>query len=352
MKVVFCWSAISGYMAACWRNLSQRAGIDLHVVAHGSPSSAGCHNELLAGLSHTLLDERTRHDERAVEGLVAGHKPDIVVTTGWWLPAYRKLVHSPRLAPAKFVMGVDSPWRHEGQFLTRLRYGRSLRKFHHFFVTGERSWQYVTRLGVPPDRISRGMYGVDTAAWNQVATSRQRTPWPRRFVFLGRYDAVKSIDVLVAGYRAYRTLVSDPWPLVCCGTGPERHRFTGAPGIIDNGFVQPGELPRVLAQSGVFVLPSRFDPWPLALVEAAAAGLPVVCTDACGSAVEVVRPFYNGLVIPSGSSAALASALVAVHDRGDALAEWGFRSVELAAPYASEFWADRWQDACARLMAG
>lgn len=352
MKVVYCWSDLSGYMAACWRELVGRTGVDVHVLAHGSTSYGSFHSGLLEGLSHRLLTETERGDALLVETLVAEQRPDIVVMTGWWLAPYRNLVHSPRLARAKFIMGVDSPWRHEAQFLNRVRYGRTLRKFDHFFVTGERSWQYVTRLGVPPARISRGMYGVDVTGWNHVASRRAAGGWPRQFVFLGRYDWVKAIDVLVAGYRAYRNMVSDPWPLVCCGSGPEKPRLTNAEGILDKGFVQPGDLPGVLAESGAFVLPSRFDPWPLALVEAAAAGLPVICTDACGSAVEVVRPFYNGLVIPKDSPAALAEAFAAVHARFALLAEWGQRSIELARPYATQFWADRWVTAFQRLMAG
>jgi aryl-alcohol dehydrogenase-like predicted oxidoreductase len=31
VKIVFCWSAISGYMAACWRALAARPGIEVHV---------------------------------------------------------------------------------------------------------------------------------------------------------------------------------------------------------------------------------------------------------------------------------------------------------------------------------
>jgi glycosyltransferase involved in cell wall biosynthesis len=157
--------------------------------------------------------------------------------------------------------------------------------------------------------------------------------------------------VLVAGYQAYRNAVADPWSLVCCGTGPDRPLLAGAEGILDKGFVQPGDLPGVLAESGAFVLPSRFDPWPLALVEAAATGMPVICTDACGSAVEVVRPLYNGLVIPKDSPTALAEAFATVHERRTSLPEWGQRSVELSRPYATEFWADRWVSAFQRLTA-
>jgi glycosyltransferase involved in cell wall biosynthesis len=351
MKIVFCWSAISGYMAACWKEMARRPEIDVHVIAHGSASGSSFHSNLLHGLSHRLLSQREQDDAIAIEGLVAEQKADVVVTTGWWLAPYRNLVHSSKLAGTKFIMGVDSPWRHEAQFLTRLRYGTSIRKFDHFFVTGERSWQYVTRLGVPPNKISRGMYGVDVAAWTKVASRRSTSPWPRQFVFLGRYERVKAVDVLVEAYRRYRQRVSDPWSLICCGTGPDRDLLAGADGIIDRGFVQPVDLQDVLADSGAFVMPSRFDPWPLALVEAAATGLPVVCTDACGSAVEVVRPYYNGLMVPKESPAALAAAMMTIHERVDDLAQWGQRSIELASPYATEFWADRWVTACRRLTA-
>lgn len=350
MKVVFCWSAISGYMAACWRELARRSGIDLHVIAHAASGRGSFEPSLMDGISFHLLDEAGRHDDTAIRNLVREQQPAIVATTGWWLGPYRRLVHCPQLSTTKFVMGVDSPWRHEAQFLTRLRYGRSLRKFDHFFVTGERSWQYVTRLGVPADAISLGMYGVDVDHWDKVAARRDAAHWPRKFVFMGRYEHVKAIDVLVAGYQAYRGMVQEPWPLVCCGAGSARTLLTGAEGVIDKGFLQPAAMVDVLAQCGAFVLPSRFDPWPLAIVEAAAAGLPIICSDACGSAVEVVRPYYNGLVVPKESPAALARAFAAIHDRADSLATWGRRSTELARPYSAEFWADRWTTAFARLM--
>jgi glycosyltransferase involved in cell wall biosynthesis len=351
MKVVYCWSALSGYMAACWKELAGRPGLDVHVIAHRPPGTASFHSDLLAGLSHRLLGETEQHDGRLIEQLVVEQQPDVVVTTGWWLAAYRRLVHSRCLTGTVFIMGVDSPWRYEAQFLTRLRYGRSLRRFDHFFVAGERSWQYVTRLGVPADQISRGMYGVDVIGWSHALARRESAGWPRQFVFLGRYEAVKAVDVLVAGYADYRRTTAHPWSLVCCGTGPDKPLLAGVDGVVDKGFVQPRDLVDVLAKSGAFVLPSRFDPWPLALVEAAASGLPVICTEACGSAVEVVRPHYNGFIIPPDSPAALARAFAAIQQKGDALAEWGRRSLQLARPYAAEFWADRWMSAFEKLTA-
>ncbi|MGB8853821.1 MAG: glycosyltransferase family 4 protein [Pirellulales bacterium] len=342
MKIIFCWSVISGYMATCWQELARRPGVDLHVIAHRSHGATAFDDSLLHGLSHRYLDVPEHDDATLIRKLVEAEKPDVIAMTGWWLPAYRGLVHARNLAHVRFIMGVDTPWRTEAQFLTRFRYARSLRKFDHFFVTGERSWQYVTRLGVPAERVSRGMYGVDVAGLAAAGASRDASAWPKRFMFMGRYAREKGLDVLVSAYAAYRERVADPWPLVCCGRGPDGAALANTPGITDLGFLQPHELINQLAASGTFVMPSRFDPWPLALVEAAAAGLPIVCSDACGSAVEIVRPYFNGFVVPKESPAALADALHAIHARYADLPEWGRRAAEFAAAYSSELWADRW----------
>ena len=64
-----------------------------------------------------------------------------------------------------------------------------------------------------------------------------------------------------------------------------------------------------LLQAGVFVLPSRFEGMPNALLEAMAAGLAVVVTDASPGPLEVVEEGVSGLVVPSDDPYALAEAL-------------------------------------------
>jgi len=56
-------------------------------------------------------------------------------------------------------------------------------------------------------------------------------------------------------------------------------------------------------------LPSRFEGMPNALLEAMAAGLAVVVTDASPGPLEVVEDGVNGLVVPSDDAQALAVAL-------------------------------------------
>jgi glycosyltransferase involved in cell wall biosynthesis len=296
----------------------------------------------MSGLRCRLLDEHERLDSKLIEDWLVEQDPDVVVTTGWWQRNYRRLESAPRLRGKAFITGVDTPWRTPLQFLNRIRVGSYLRRLDRLVVAGERAWKHVRKLGVPEHRIGRGQYGVDWSSLGVVAAERARGNWPRRFLYAGRYVREKGVDVLVKGYAAYCESVVDPWPLDCCGMGPLATSLAGREGVTDSGFVQPAEMKWHWRKAGAFVIPSRFDPWPLALVEAAASGLPVIASDACGSADEVLRRGSSGLVVPAGSARALAVAMAALHQRHAELPAWGNRSRALAASYSAEAWAGNW----------
>jgi glycosyltransferase involved in cell wall biosynthesis len=74
------------------------------------------------------------------------------------------------------------------------------------------------------------------------------------------------------------------------------------------GTRSPGEMPQEYAQADVFCLPSWWEAMPLSVLEAMAAGLPVVASDV-GEVRHIVGDGATGLVVPSRSPQSLASAL-------------------------------------------
>lgn len=343
VKVIFCWSDISGYMAACWRTLQDYPEINLHVLAFQARTETAFSDRLMQGIPHRLLDLQERQDSALIRKYVLAENPDIIVMCGWLHQPYRQLAFDPDLRDVKFIMGMDTPWQGTWrQQLAPWLLRRYLKRMEHVFVTGERSWQYAQHLGIPTNRIHKGLYGIDYDRWATLLNDRQQAAWPRSFLFVGRYIPIKAIDMLVAAYQQYRSQVGDPWPLVCCGKGELASLLDDQLGIENRGFVQPDAMRIIWRQAGAFILPSRFDPWPLAIVEAAAAGLPIICSDACGSSVEVVRSWYNGLTVDGHNGSQLCSAMLAFHRNYDLLPTWGHRSQQLAAPYSSSIWLERW----------
>lgn len=352
MRVVILWRGISGYMASCWRALAQREGVELFVLAWGPTGNAPFDPEVMSGIPHRLLDEQERHDATLVERMVGEQQPDVVVICGWSDPPYVRLRRRWSSRPVRFAMNMDTPWLGTTkQYLNLYRLGRLVRSMDLVFVAGERAWQYARRFGVPERNIVRGCYGIDYHALTPAMEMRLSRPegWPRRFLYAGRYVHDKAIDVLVEGYRRYRARASDPWPLDCCGSGPLASALRGVEGISDLGFVQPRDQPRLFSEHGAFVLASRFDPWPLVLVEASAAGLPAVCSEACGSAVELQRSNETGFRVATGDPDALAEGLRRCAARIDDLPEMGRRLQVAAANYSADAWARHWHEELRRV---
>lgn len=68
------------------------------------------------------------------------------------------------------------------------------------------------------------------------------------------------------------------------------------------------DVPRLLAAADLYVQPSRWEGWPVAVVEAMAAGLPVVASD-CSGRPRDFRDGEHGWIVPTGDLAALGNAL-------------------------------------------
>jgi glycosyltransferase involved in cell wall biosynthesis len=213
-------------------------------------------------------------------------------------------------------------------------------------TTGVRSREYARRIGVPESRIRSGYYGFDFKRFSAVAGNRTLASgkWPRQFLFTGRYVPQKDLRTLIEAYTVYRRSVSNPWGLTCCGAGVDGHLLKDIPGVVDAGFTQPADLPSVFAAHGVFVLPSRFEPWGVVLGEAAASGLPLICTSACGAGDDLVRPYYSGLVVAPQDVAGLSRAMRWMHEHEDELPLMGQRGQLLAEAFSADAWAARWHN--------
>lgn len=75
------------------------------------------------------------------------------------------------------------------------------------------------------------------------------------------------------------------------------------------GFKNKAELAKYFCASDIFVLPTRYDIWGLVINEAMSFGLPIISTDKCAAADELINIYNNGIIVPIEDEVALANAL-------------------------------------------
>jgi glycosyltransferase involved in cell wall biosynthesis len=131
-------------------------------------------------------------------------------------------------------------------------------------------------------------------------------------VAAGRLAPEKGFDVLLAAFSQLGPGFPE-WRLVILGEGPERpalNVLAKSLGIADRvsfpGWIEePGEW---FATADLFVMSSRYEGFPNALLEAMACGLPVISTECVGSR-EIVTHNVDGVLVPLDSAPALAEAM-------------------------------------------
>ena len=309
MKVLFVWSGLTGYMGDCWRELAKAPGVELRVSVDTSGSLCGGRFE--AGDVMRGLDWS--------ENLPTDWTPDIVFTVGWRNPLCRAAALREWGGRTRKVCCFDMPWEWRfRKIAARFVLWRYLRRFDAAFVPGAVARQYAHWLGFR--QVYDGLFATNLRRFGAHVGGRG-------FLYVGRESAEKGLDVLRAAYERYR-LEGGTWPLE-----------------IVNG-VSPDALGPIYAGADCFVLASRYEPWGVVLVEAAAAGLPIICTDACGARHEVVRG--NGIVVKAGSVQELAAAMAEVSGGARRFDLEAGR--QLATSYSCEAWTERVLDICGKLV--
>jgi glycosyltransferase involved in cell wall biosynthesis len=169
--------------------------------------------------------------------------------------------------------------------------------------------------GVCPGRNPRVLYNcADIELFNGVA--RLRGSGSKRILHIGKFEHKKSQDVLLAalqllldrGLDCKLTMVGAAGPALeevrqaAAGFGDRVSMFVDVP---------HEQIPGHMANCDLFVLPSRAEGFPLVLIEAGAAGLPVVATN-IGGIDELITDNANGLLVEPDNPRALADAMAKV----------------------------------------
>lgn len=193
----------------------------------------------------------------------------------------------------------------------------------------------LAALGVEPARIELVPRGVELTLFHPRQRDRA---WLARFglgdgpvvLYVGRLSHEKNLDLLGRAFAAVRTQRPHA-SLLLVGDGPAAATLDG-PGVVRAGYLHGDELARAFASADLFAMPSETETFGNVVVEAQAAGLPVVVARG-GAAREQIVPGQTGLVVDGAGPAEMAAALLRLIDDPAWRADLGQRAHRHAQRY-------------------
>jgi glycosyltransferase involved in cell wall biosynthesis len=236
-------------------------------------------------------------------------------------------------------------------------------------VGGQRHVEYLVELGMPCERVFTGYDVVDNDYFGRRTAEIRNSKFEIRnkrglpenyFLASARFIEKKNLPRLIRAYAEYRqksqTGGNSTWDLVLLGDGPLRETLNSQLSTLNlnehvhlPGFKRYDELPVYNALAKAFVHASTSEQWGLVVNEAIASGLPVIVSDRCGCAPELVNG--NGFTFDPTKEHELTARLLEMASLSDEeRKQLGDNSYRIAANFAPERFGEGLERAASMAM--
>lgn len=300
----------------------------------------------VAGDSANKLESARRFlaTERKLRAWMKAEKPDAVLAFSSKL-AMQLLLAGGHGGPALICSERANPAFRAESAATRME-RRLLKKADGFIFQTQR----VSLLFPPEMRergtvIHNGLFSPDIPE-EPVPFARRRK---KEICAVGRLEnEQKAYDVMLDAFALFREKHPEHVLHIYGSGGSEAaiRAQAAALGLTDS-VVLHGNLPHVIHEikdMGMFVMTSRFEGMPNALIEAMACGLPCVCTDCDFGPAELIRDGESGLLAPVDDVAAIAAAMGRVADDAVLAERLSRGALEIRRTHAREIICGQYRD--------
>ena len=339
-KVFFLFTEISGYMHNCFEK-SVDSGYMIHAVVYPVNKEAPF---ILKNSKSIIFHNRNdffSHD-KLIE-LVLSANPDLIVVSGWIDKDYLKVAKYFRNS-IKTVVAIDTQWVASFKQIIFSIFGKFFlnNRFKYAWVPGNKQYKYAEKLGFNSTEIFKNLYSCNTDVFSKNSPYLSDTKsnfFPKVFLYVGRYIVSKGLSQLCRSFLELKKNNPNNWELWCIGTGPEWDNRIFDSSIRHLGFIQPNEFTSILNKTGVYVLPSNFEPWGVSLHEFASAGFPIISSDISGASEDLVLNDINGFIYLNNSNEELKEAMLKMMNLSDTeLIKMAKASIDLSKKFSPDKW--------------
>lgn len=317
-KILYLYAEVMGYTLSTLEKLVN-FGAEVHVVCYDT-------GKITPYKINTTLKikfyQRSKINSDTILNLAKKIKPNVIVVSGWqdreYLSSCKVFVHQ----GLPVVCGFDDQWtgslkQHFASSLSKLGIFKTW--FTHAWVCGPRQFEYASRLGFDKNKILFDLYSADLKLFVKAflkAKKKKIKTYPHNFLFVGRFEKVKGLDILLKAWDRITEFRKD-WTLTMVGNGSLNSDFKKHTGVKILNFLQPKDLIKLIEKSGCFVLPSRFEPWGVVVHEFAAAGMPLILSNAVGSSDMFLINGANGYLFEKNNVLSLENKLLKIIKSSD-----------------------------------
>jgi glycosyltransferase involved in cell wall biosynthesis len=307
MKILFLYTELAEYTLACIRALKNSSDSPEVLVIH-YPANPEAPFKFDLSLTGKFISTEKIPNYSVLKKEVDCFSPDKIVVSGWANKNYLRICRYYR-SKARCILTMDNRWNGSiKQHILKNVFGITLKKiFAKIWIPGSPQREYAKKLGFGEDEIMEGFYCCDTGLYikmGKAALERKKSKFPKKFLCVARYIPQKNYELLWGAFAEWKRISDNDWELWCAGAGENFDDRMIHPAIKHLGFVHKEDLPEIIAETGIFILPSLFEPWAVAVQEFAAAGYPLILSTKVGAA-SVFLDADNGWTFPPNDRAAL-----------------------------------------------
>mgnify|MGYP001024549688 CR=1 FL=1 len=188
-------------------------------------------------------------------------------------------------------------------FFTRL----NKKSISYFITPSINTYSFYQRMNIPSGKLIRCLNVSEIKPEKEESQSQLRKDLGIRdeekiVLFFGRIEEYKGIHELI---NVFKKINNNKWHLLICGPGEDKiaDEITGFKNIHALGSVKPEERNKYYKTANLFILANTYknkiEPWGLTINEAMGFGLPIIASNATGSAIDLIFSGLNGYVIDS-----------------------------------------------------
>ncbi|MBO9635719.1 MAG: glycosyltransferase [Chitinophagaceae bacterium] len=352
-NILLLYTRYSGYVDASFQKYANTFNARIHVVRYPVDGASPFQ---LTGNNQISLYNRSEYDYNKILELIKEHNIKVVLCAGWRDKEYLKVCRYVLREGGLTIGLVDNQWMGtlKQKVMAKTSFFFVKRFFKKLWVPGTYQFEYARRLGYARFDIMLNYYTANT----ELFKTTHRTSMPKKFIYVGRLLEIKGVHVLLAALKLVAAdLQKAGWKFVVIGNGPHATEFEALANQYESieyiPFLQQKELAERTMDGGVFVLPSNYDAWSVAVHEYACIGCPLLLSEAVGSRVQFLRQGFNGDIFVTGSPEDLVKKMKGFMEKSSGqLAEMGNRSSLLAGTINLDIWAYTLKNAINEFFAG